>query len=164
MRNERGFFTVVGLCLLLVVALSIRGVQEFEGNYSFGVSNSQAEYELQNAADSALSEMIERGDYEKNITSKKLGEISVSVSRLAMNDSVFKIEHIHTENGKRVEIANKVPEKLNKCVVWISVASCENPIFGGKIYRRSRAYVLDDDPETDYDESLVTYFMSDLQE
>lgn len=164
MRNERGFFTIVGLCLLMAVAISIRGVQEFEGNYSIGASNAQAEHELQNAADSALVEMIETGSYTKKFTSKRLGKISVEVSRLAIKDSVFKIEYVHTENGKRVEKSNEVPDRLNKGVVWISVASCKNPVVGGKIYRRSRVYVLEDDPETEFDESKVTYFLNDWQE
>ena len=165
MRNERGFFTIVGLCLLLAVAISIRGVQEFEGNYSIGALNAQAEHELQNAADSALAEMIKNGDYRKNIPSEKFGEISVNVSRLAMTTSVYKIEHIHTENGSRVETENRISETApKKCDIWISVASCNSPSVGGKIYRHSKAYVLENDPKTDADESRVTYFMNDWQE
>ena len=142
MRNERGFFTVVGLCLLLAVAISIRGVQEFEGNYSIGASNAQAELELQNAANSAIAEIIETGTYTKNVTSKRLGKISISVSHLT--DGYSETNYVRMENGSRVQDQNKISEKLSNSVVWVSVASCENKKFGGKMSCKSQAYVADD--------------------
>lgn len=139
MRNERGFFTIVGLCLLLAVAISIRGVQEFEGNYSIGVTNVQAEFELQNFADSGIAQGI--GDY--TFHSDRLGTVKVDVRQLT-DVSNHVINYIRTENGRRVESQNKVIEEIKACDILISVASCDNPSVGGKIYRRATAYVLED--------------------
>ena len=67
--NERGFFSVVGLCLMLVITLSIMAIQGSEKNYSYLASDFQEEFELQNAADSGLIEAV------KKIQS---GEVTVS--------------------------------------------------------------------------------------
>ncbi len=58
--NERGFFTLTGLCILLVVVLFVRSAAESETNYSYEVADFQTEYELQNIADGALVEAIEK--------------------------------------------------------------------------------------------------------
>lgn len=58
--NERGVFTLVGLCLLLVISLAIRAIQDTEKNYSYGTANFQIELDLQNAADSSLIEAFEK--------------------------------------------------------------------------------------------------------
>ena len=58
--NERGFFSVVGLCLLLVITLSIIAIQDTEKNYSYLASDFQEELELQNAAESGLIEAVEK--------------------------------------------------------------------------------------------------------
>ena len=54
--NERGFFTVAALVMLLIIAIIFRGAQELEMNHAYETADYQAGYELQNAADSALNE------------------------------------------------------------------------------------------------------------
>ncbi|MBO4400225.1 MAG: hypothetical protein J5809_00070 [Selenomonadaceae bacterium] len=168
-NNERGFFTIVGLCLLLAVAISIRGVQEFEGNYSVGVSNSLAEHELQNAADSALIKMIETGKYEKSIMSDRLGKISINIKTTQSNIRRFRREYesggktkdiaLNEDNsddtGKNASEPDDTPEWLKiKADCLISIASCENKKFGGTIYRCSQAYIIKGDD--------TVYFLTDL--
>ncbi|MBQ7198403.1 MAG: hypothetical protein IJS29_03975, partial [Selenomonadaceae bacterium] len=57
--NERGFFTLIGLCFLIVVAVMARGVQESEGNYYSVTDDFVQAAELQNIADSALIEAVD---------------------------------------------------------------------------------------------------------
>ena len=57
--NEKGFFTLIGLCFLLVAALLVRGVQESEKNYSNITTDFHTEVDLQNVADSALIEAVD---------------------------------------------------------------------------------------------------------
>ena len=57
--NERGFFTLMGLCFLIVVAVMARGVQESEGNYYSVTDDFVQAAELQNIADSALIEAVD---------------------------------------------------------------------------------------------------------
>ena len=57
--NEKGFFTLIGLCFLLVAALLVKGVQESEKNYSNITTDFHTEVDLQNIADSALIEAVD---------------------------------------------------------------------------------------------------------
>lgn len=57
--NERGFFTIIGLCLLIVIAFSVKNIQETESIYFFGTADFQAEHELQKVAEDALFEAAE---------------------------------------------------------------------------------------------------------
>ena len=175
--NERGFFTIVGLCLLLVAAISIKGVHEFEANYSSGITIFQAEHELQNAADSYLINAIKTGSTANQIVhSKKFGDINIEIycqSNIGSNALyiyLFDRKYLSADKKKDTPInedgtldagnlsspADETPEYLKKATVWISVASCDNPFIAGKIYRRSLAYILEDD------NSKTLHFMSDL--
>ncbi len=149
MQNERGFFTIIGLCLLLVAAISIKGVHEFEANYSHGVFISRAEHELQNAADSALIET--KAKLQKNLEidgnytlhSDFLNEITIQIN-YATNYQIIAA----TDGNAKITLPENKP-----ATVIISVASCDNPFIEGKIYRRSLAYI-DDATQT-------LHFMSD---
>lgn len=54
--NAKGFATVLSLCLILVVALIVRGIHAAEGNHAYETTDARAEFDLQNAADSAVFE------------------------------------------------------------------------------------------------------------
>ena len=56
--NEKGFFTLIGICFLLIAAILVKGVQESERNYSYVTRDFKSEVELQNIADSALIEAV----------------------------------------------------------------------------------------------------------
>ena len=133
--NERGFFTIIGLCLLLIAAISIKGVHEFEANYSRGISTFQAEHELQNLADSYLAEAFE--NFSEDFNQKyNLGNTE-------------KLKNITVEiYGKYGNIKIDDEEILTGQII-LSVASCDSDFITGKIYRRALAYKLDDD-ETIY--------------
>lgn len=147
MKNERGFFTIVGLCLLLTVAISIMGVQEFETNYSHGAENALLEAELKNAAESALIEAIK----DPNLKSKTFGEITVQIER---RQPVEGVENIHFEKDKYVTKALDLKSKSG--TIFIAVASCDSKFMEGKIYRRALAFVLEDDP------NQTIHFVNDL--
>ena len=66
--SQKGFATLLGLCLLLAVALCAKGIQESETNFSYAAADYQAEFELQNAAVSGIYEAAELvGSGEKNL-------------------------------------------------------------------------------------------------
>ena len=169
--NERGFFTLTGLCILLVVVLFVRSAAESETNYSYEVADFQTEYELQNIADGALVEAIEKvraGDvilkenegvpnkdrqYLIAVTAQKkssrLGNVTVKVwgeygkiyTATRKYKSGGKIEDVYEKDDK-----GRMTERKGK--IFISVAQCDYDRMGGKIYRRSLAYVEDDDEDT----------------
>ena len=58
--DAKGFATIFGLCLILVVALVVKGIQAAETNHGYETADFQAEFELQNAADSAIVAALDK--------------------------------------------------------------------------------------------------------
>ena len=162
--NERGFFTVAALVMLLIIAIIFRGAQELEMNHAYETADYQAGYELQNAADSALNEAAEkviqnssllpdppviptftRAQAEISVTqpknSARLGNISVKV--YGERGKIYQLVRDYKGGGKTVDKLQ--PDKTKDGFVLISVAETSSERFGGKIYRRSLGYVLDDE-------------------
>ncbi|MBQ7454584.1 MAG: hypothetical protein IJS69_06015, partial [Selenomonadaceae bacterium] len=57
--NQRGFATIFGLCLILVIALIVKGIQAAEFNHIHETADFQTEIDLQNAADGGIYEAVE---------------------------------------------------------------------------------------------------------
>lgn len=166
MKDERGFFTIVGLCLLLAVAISIRGIQEFERNYSIGVTNFQIECDLQNLADSALVEASENIpedaqnyegfsiDVNTPVISERLRKLNANVLVRGTKQNLIdrKDEYVSTSD---IPTPLKNGEDKDHATILISIASCDSPNVAGRIYRRSLAYILDSAPQ-------IICFVNDL--
>ena len=145
--NERGFFTIVGLCLLLITTIFIKGVHEFETNYARGITNFLIEHKLQNLADSYLIETFEKyngAEDNLNIT-ENLGNID-ELKNVAVEIRYAPKQNIKIENGSYTNFEN-LPVN-SKGTVIVIVASCDSPFIAGKMYRRAFAYILDDAPTT----------------
>lgn len=56
--NEKGFATILGLCLLLAIALVVKGIQESEGNHAYETTDFQTELDLQNAAEVGIYKAV----------------------------------------------------------------------------------------------------------
>lgn len=151
--NERGFFTIVGLCLLLVAAIFIKGVQEFEANYARTITNFQIEHHLKNIAESYLIETYEI--YKGTKTKENLGDIYFGEFKLKNVIVEIRSKHttIHTEKGNTG--LKELPPDAEGTVI-VSIASCDSPFIAGKMYRRAFAYILDDD------ESKTIHFVNSL--
>ena len=175
MWNERGFFTIIGLCLLLAVAISIKGVHEFENNYSFGVSNSQIEHDLQNLADSALieaAEKIRNGDFKGEVfdievsspvISKRLEKLNAAVKVRCIRRNVQdKKDSYVDERNILTPIKDSAAE--DKDTILMSVARCDNEKINsadnkkGKMYRRSLAYILHENKDSEQ----IIHFMREF--
>ena len=57
--RQKGFATILSLCLILVIALIVKGIQESETNHAREVLNFEMEQALQNAAESGIFEAAE---------------------------------------------------------------------------------------------------------
>ena len=165
MINERGFFTVVGLCLLLTVAISIMGVQGFETNYSSGAENFWVETELQNIADSALVEAVAKckdKQWDPGKIELILDEKVIPSDEERFKDKNFKVQvyAIYYENFEQVKMNYPSKKKTHISnetgIICIAVASCEANFMEGEIYRRALAFVLKDDP------NQTIHFVNDL--
>ena len=188
--NERGFFSVVGLCLLLVITLSIMAIQETEKNYSYLASDFQEEFELQSAAESGLIEAAEKiiqeeiivtppSDVER-IQKRNYWQRQISVSQPDKSDQFKNISvEVYGENGDiyqgtrkyssggtitdTIEKDDSGKEITKKGIVLISVASGENNA-GVKKFRRAFAYILEKNDVSDGEGKYYKqiYFMNTL--
>lgn len=170
--NERGFFTIVGLCLLIVAAIFVKGISEFETNYSRGITNYKAEHYLQNLAESYLVEnidLIENLPIKRNLGNISCGKFTLENVRVEVygergNIQFFQRVYKKNKNPTDERIKDSEGNDLtNDGKIILSVASCDSPLISGKMYRRAFAYILDDDETTeDIDESKTIHFMNDL--
>ena len=156
--NERGFFSLIGICFLLVAAIFVKGLQEYESNYYGIARNFYDEVELQNAADSALMKAAETTDFSAQIVnpvlSEPVGKIHVEVYA-KKNSLEFKKRYFDTAT-KFTDKATSIPTK--KGVILMSVASRDSDKMIGKIYCRSLGYFFTDENETKY-----IHFMKSLK-
>ena len=141
--NERGFFTIIALGLLLTVALSIKIIQSSEMNNSIVATNFVIETELQNAADSALAEAIEKISADKKYSSSTLifsdNKFSNQMKKNISVQVYVKDSTIHTEAGTYYD--DIIPIDKDNCRVFMSIASCDSDFIIGKVYRRTFAYI-----------------------
>ena len=169
--DERGFFTLIGICFLIVAMFLVKGLQESAGNYFDITSDFKTEIELQNIADSALIEAVEiikSPDFERGETSnfvrrynqhKIIDDTNVEVfyeygiTFLGNKPNIYFMRKIYP--SEEIVTTGK-PNR--KGYLLISVASRDGKF--GKVYRRSLAYILEDD-EGKLDDKKI-YFMNDL--
>ena len=139
--RQKGFATIFGLCLILVVALIVKGINDAETNHAREVINFETEQALQHAAESAIVEAADmiRNDEPVSILPKtfKRGELSIPITVEAWQ-----------EHGQIY--INDVGEPGTYIM---SRATMDDDFFGEKIYRRAYAYILDGDTTINFMES-----------
>lgn len=180
--NERGFFTLIGLCFLIVAAVIVQGVQASEGNYYSVADDFITAAELQNIADSALIEavdIIKSPEFELKDSKKNFYSRSENQHEINLNNSYDADVKVFYEYGKydeedkgniylkkknypSKEIVNRSSQNNRReGVIIISVASRKSEKIDGKIYRRAIAYFFtDEDKET----PTTIYFMNSLKD
>ena len=167
MKNQRGFFTIIGLCFLLAAAICIVTIQKTEKNFTAGTTDFEIEQELQNAADSALIEAAEKIRRNPNLLPsgspydlRKNRQFQIPVN-LAYNKKLKNLQvkvygergNIHSEPGIYSDIILSSNDKAG--FILLSIASCPSRFDNKKIYRRSFAYIENDNPE-------IIFFMNNL--
>ena len=184
--NQKGFATIFGLCLILVIALTVKGIEEAEMNHAYEATDIQAEYDLQNAADSGIYEAVKltsdnpailpinpgytlpkkRKEYQyqfDNLTieSESLGKITVETWGERMVFHPYKVNY-KSKKDEAVEDKSRLIKDSNgktvykEAYVFFSRASADSKRMSGKIYRRAYAYVLAEGDATIYFMGLPT--------
>ena len=153
--KQKGFATIFGMCLILVVALIVKGIHEAEANHAREVLNFELEQVLQSAAESGI---VEAAEYVRNhpdefpvydgwpwTVSKK--EISVKNKTLKRENKTFDITvEAWGERGKIYFYKEDKKTKIKKeqaGVYLMSRATIKSGIFGEDIHRRAYAYFLE---------------------
>jgi len=173
--NQKGFATVLGLCLIMAIALCVKGIQEAQMNQSYVTTDFQAEIALQNAAESGIylavdkirQELAVNKDYLKTAESHRnyhqipvfsttqktsRGDISVDVQAERILIFPYEVNYTIRSNGKYR--ANKISDgkelKDHEVYTVSSSAGIYIEHIGKKIYRNAFAYVeLDADGNSD---------------
>lgn len=163
--RQKGFATIFGLCMILVVALIVRSIQDAEANHAREVVNFETEQALNLAAESAIVEAAE-----KVRLAEKTGVNRLPYSQAALTDKK-KIPVTNPNDDITVEVwgergkiyrytknedgnlslirfkvfdedgAEIVNETYRDGVYFMGTATIDRGFFGGKIYRRAFAYV-----------------------
>ena len=170
--RQKGFATILSLCLILVIALIVKGIQESETNHAREVLNFEMEQALQSAAESGIVEAAEKiriadekpdetSDYYLPYTKTEAEGIKTYKKNLPVDGKIF--YHDEQEISIEVEVWGErgeiyfCPEDKNyvyegESKVGVYLMSCatikdekEKIFFGEKIYRRAYAYFLDED-------------------
>ena len=143
--REKGFATIFGLCLILIIALVVKGIQEAEANHAREVLNFEMEQVLQSAAESSILEAAESlSDDEPKNAGKILSGTKIIKQGEPPNEITFEIKfEVFGERGKIY-----IKKVSYDGVYFMSYASTESPFLSKKIYRRAYAYVLDADDMT----------------
>lgn len=180
--NQKGFATIFGLCLILVIALCVKGIEEAEMNHAYETADFQAEFDLQSAADSGIYMAVanikqglivdkeylpfnkkipadKRIDYQKKVIDKSIeassGNIKVTVWAERVLVYPYSVDYNNFNSYYQKYIAKLVdkdkPAKQRAAYILFSKAELKNaPRIGGRLYRRSFAYVaLDEEGNSD---------------
>ena len=167
MNSERGYFTLIGICILLVAAIFVKGIQDSELHYAYIAEDFETETKLQNAADSALIEAVDliksgyplqeasspiRKNNQHKIIEKTIDGIKVAVWYEYGRDGgtgkfIFKERNYTAKTDKTIG-------EQNKCgVILISVASRDSDVMTGKVFARAIGYVFTDGDELTLDKA-----------
>ena len=179
--NQKGFATIFGLCLIMVLALCVKGIQESEMNQHYVTNDFQTEIDLQNAAEGGIYAAADRvrqelaldkdylrsGDFNRSnhqvqVISDKQGDISVYVWAERVLIYPYKINYNIRIGGKyRTDrVGSGKPLKDHEVYTLFSRAEVDSERVGRKFYRHAFAYVeIDDDGNSD----TVVHFMDNTK-
>ena len=157
--KQKGFATILSLCLILVIALIVKGIQESEANHAREVLNFEMEQALQSAAESGIVEAAEyvrkNPNYLLYSTGPPFSQKTIPVKNKTFYHGEQKIKIEIEVWGERGEIyfcpvdkndINEVYAGESKVGVYLmSCAKIKKRVLGEDIYRRAYAYFLDDD-------------------
>lgn len=166
--NQKGFATIFGLCMILAIALCVKGIQESEENFSSATTDFQGEFELQNAAISGIYEAAEKVCNNSEILPKNFAitymqrpkyqvqlvnrTIKFSDEKKPLKEITLKVwgerlDDIRTYNVKRYTPKKELElvEEGIKGYMLFGVAEGSDRRMNRKIYRSVLAYVRDDD-------------------
>ncbi|MBR4151513.1 MAG: hypothetical protein IKT98_00960 [Selenomonadaceae bacterium] len=169
--NEKGFATIFGLCLILVIALIVKGIQESEMNHAYETTDYQAEFDLQNAAESGIYKavaivlanpdtLIFNKEYPSvgNVRKKaqhpftpitinsSSGSINVRVWGERIVIKPYEVNYERMTSNKYNTYPFIVEDKqyiCQKACVFFSVAELTDSRTGEKSYRRAYAYFIE---------------------
>lgn len=183
--NQKGFATVLGLCLIMALALCVKGIQESEMNQSYATTDFQTEIALQNAAESGIYAAADKIRQElaankSYLLSKELnshynhipvfsttqktssGDISVAVWAERIFIFPYEVNYAVRVNGKyRANKINDGKELEDRKVYTLSSdAEVYSEHIGRNLYRHAFAYV---ELDADGNSGTTIYFMDNAK-
>ena len=158
--------------MILVIALTVRGIQEAETNHAYETADFQTEMELQNAAESGIvaavadvhsgkrkltTSQLEFKQIYKPPYAKNLGRITVKTwGQLIKNFQQYKVKYNDADETKNVAVKSNESDK--NVYFFFSIARAKNNHTGGTVYRRATAYVVVDDDAIHFMETPMSTY------
>ncbi len=153
--RQKGFATIFALCLILVIALIVRSIQEAEANHAREVVNFETEQALQLAAESGIVEAADFVRQNPNFLPVSDGPWVVSKKQIPIHvtgsDDNITIEvwgergkiYLYPEDKSEIKAVrfNTGFYPSYDGVYFMSRATIDKGAFGEKIYRRAFGYV-----------------------
>lgn len=168
--RQKGFATIFGLCMILVIALIVRSIQDAEANHAREVVNFETEQALQNAAESAIVEAADKVRNNPGLLPISKGHTSVSKKEIPVtnpNDDIT--VEVWGERGKIYRYNKRDDGKLNLIrfndntyrngVYFMGTATTDGGFFGEKIYRRAFAYVHSEKDGDSWKDDTTIHFL-----
>lgn len=179
--KQKGFATIFSLCLLLIIALIVKGIAEAEKNNAREVSNFELEQALQNAADSGIFEAAEvvrlaeisginrleyakdSIKYKKKILTKtitfKRGEQTLKITVEVWGERGLIYFYKMTKNTNNLDVVIK-DKTEHVGVYFVSTAKAKSLFWSEEIHRCAYAYVLSEkNDDGTYADAPKIYFM-----
>lgn len=167
--RQKGFATIFGLCMILVIALIVRSIQDAEANHAREVVNFETEQALQSAAESAIVEAAEFVRHNPNFLPISDGFWTVSKKQIPVKSPDKITVEVWGERGK-IYRYNKNNDgsfnliKLNgkaycNGVYFMGTATIKSGFFGDKIYRRAFAYVHSEKDGNSWKDDTTIHFL-----
>lgn len=171
--RQKGFATIFGLCMILVVALIVRSIQDAEANHAREVVNFETEQALNLAAESAIVEAAEKVRLAEETGVNRLPYSQAAPSDkkkiLVTNPNKNITVEVWGERGKIYRFYKDTDNKLKfikfngqnyrEGVYFMGTATIDGGFFGEKIYRRAFAYVHSEKDGDSWKDDTTIHFL-----
>jgi len=166
--NQKGFATILGLCLIMAIALCVKGIQEAETNHIYETMDFQTEIDLQNAAENGIYAAAEkvhrklamdknylpliknstRSNHQVNVisTTQKTSSGDISVNVWAERVLIFPYEVNYSmivsgNKTKAIRVNDGKTKREREVYTLSSSAEVDSERIGRKLSRHAFAYV-----------------------
>ena len=138
--NEKGFATILGLCLIFVIALVVKSIQEAEMNHAYETADFEVESALQQAAE--LGIYAAAAEVRNSNTEPFHDEINTSSGLITVDVWKEKLVITPYDVNYADSTAKRVKEN-DKKIYWIGYALSSRAEIKNK-YRRAFAYITEE--------------------
>ena len=167
--RQKGFATIFGLCMILVVALIVLSIQDSEANHAREVVNFETEQTLQLAAESAIVEAAEFVRHNPKFLPYSTAQPSdkKKIPVTSPNDDITvevwgergKIYRFYKDTDNKLKFIKFNDKTYRDGVYFMGTATIDGGFFGETIYRRAYGYVHSEKDGDSWKDDTTIHFL-----